>query len=78
MLLQDFRRRRPDVTVKLAEDKTIRLLPRLLSGRLDLALVRPPEKPDRRLEFLFLLYETRGGRRFRASSPRLAQTCDGG
>ena len=58
MLLQDFRRRRPDVTVKLAEDKTIRLLPRLLSGRLDLALVRPPEKPDRRLEFLFLLYES--------------------
>ena len=29
-----------------------------LSGRLDLALVRPPEKPDKRLEFLFLLHET--------------------
>jgi DNA-binding transcriptional LysR family regulator len=58
MLLHDFRRRRPDVTVKLTEDKTIRLLPRLLSGRLDLALVRPPEKPDRRLEFLFLLQES--------------------
>jgi DNA-binding transcriptional LysR family regulator len=58
MLLQDFRRRRPDVTVKLTEEKTIRLLPRLMSGRLDLALVRPPEKPDRRLEFLFLLHET--------------------
>jgi len=58
ILLHDFRRRRPDVTVKLTEEKTIRLLPRLLSGRLDLALVRPPEKPDRRLEFLFLLHET--------------------
>jgi DNA-binding transcriptional LysR family regulator len=58
MLLHDFRRLRPDVTVKLTEEKTIRLLPRLLSGRLDLALVRPPEKPDRRLEFLFLLHET--------------------
>jgi DNA-binding transcriptional LysR family regulator len=58
MLLHDFRRRRPDVTVKLTEEKTIRLLPRLMSGRLDLALVRPPEKPDRRLEFLFLLHET--------------------
>ena len=58
MLLQDFRRRRPDITVKLTEEKTIRLLPRLMSGRLDLALVRPPEKPDRRLEFLFLLHET--------------------
>jgi len=58
MLLQDFRKRRPDVAVKLTEEKTIRLLPRLLSGRLDLALVRPPDKPDRRLEFLFLLHET--------------------
>src|SRR2546423_6201947 len=58
MLLHDFRRRRPDVTVKLTEEKTTRLLPRLMSGRVDLALVRPPEKPDRRLEFLFLLHET--------------------
>jgi DNA-binding transcriptional LysR family regulator len=58
MLLHDFRKRRPDVTVKLTEDKTIRLLPRLLSGRLDLALVRPPQQPDSRLQFLFLLHET--------------------
>jgi DNA-binding transcriptional LysR family regulator len=58
VLLHDFRKRRPDVTVKLTEDKTIRLLPRLISGRLDIALVRPPEKPDKRLEFLFLLHET--------------------
>jgi DNA-binding transcriptional LysR family regulator len=57
-LLHDFRRRRPDVTVQLVEDKTVRLLPKLLSGRLDLAIVRPPERPDRRLEFLFLLHET--------------------
>jgi DNA-binding transcriptional LysR family regulator len=57
-LLSDFRARRPDVTVKLTEDKTIRLLPRLITGRLDIALVRPPEKPDKRLEFLFLLHET--------------------
>lgn len=53
MLLHDFRKRRPDVTVKLTEDKTIRLLPRLLSGRLDLALVRPPRQPDSRLQFCF-------------------------
>ncbi|QWG12053.1 LysR family transcriptional regulator [Bradyrhizobium sediminis] len=58
MLLHDFRERRPDVTVKLTEDKTIRLLPRLISGRLDLALVRPPDKPDGRLEFLLLFHET--------------------
>jgi DNA-binding transcriptional LysR family regulator len=57
-LLYDIRDRRPDVSVKLVEDKTIRLLPRLLSGRLDLAFVRPPENPDKRLEFLFLLHET--------------------
>jgi DNA-binding transcriptional LysR family regulator len=58
MLLHDFREQRPDVTVQLVEDKTIRLLPRLLSGRLDLAFVRPPESPDKRLEFMFLLHET--------------------
>jgi DNA-binding transcriptional LysR family regulator len=58
MLLRDFRERRPDVAVQLVEDKTIRLLPRLLSGRLDLAFVRPPESPDKRLEFMFLFHET--------------------
>lgn len=58
MLLRDFRKRRPDVAVQLVEDKTIRLLPRLLSGRLDLALVRPPQRADRRLDFLFLFHET--------------------
>jgi DNA-binding transcriptional LysR family regulator len=58
MLLHDFRRRRPDVTVQLVEDKTMRLLPRLLSGRVDLAFVRPPENFNKRLEFLFLFHET--------------------
>ncbi|MDB5618063.1 LysR substrate-binding domain-containing protein [Tardiphaga sp.] len=57
-LLHDIRELQPEVSVKLVEDKTIRLLPRLLSGRLDLALVRPPETADKRLEFLFLLHET--------------------
>ena len=47
-LLRDFRQRQPDVVVNLVEDKTIRMLPWLLSGRLDLALVRPPDA-DRRL-----------------------------
>jgi DNA-binding transcriptional LysR family regulator len=58
LLLHDFRERRPDIAVQLLEDKTIRLLPRLLSGRLDLAFVRPPENPDKRLEFFFLFHET--------------------
>jgi DNA-binding transcriptional LysR family regulator len=57
-LLHDIRSQLPDVGVRLVEDKTIRLLPRLLSGRLDLALVRPPESADKRLEFLFLFHET--------------------
>ncbi|MET0877523.1 MAG: LysR family transcriptional regulator, partial [Tardiphaga sp.] len=58
MLLHDFRARCPDVTVELVEDKSIRLLPRLLSGRLDLAFVRPPENPDKRLEVQLLFHET--------------------
>jgi DNA-binding transcriptional LysR family regulator len=58
MLLRNFRERRPDVAVQLLEEKTIRLLPRLLSGRLDLVFVRPPAHADRRLEFLFLFHET--------------------
>ena len=58
MLLHDFRMHRPDVRVQLVEDKTIRLLPRVLSGRIDLAFVRPPESPDKRLEFMFLFHET--------------------
>jgi DNA-binding transcriptional LysR family regulator len=58
LLLHDLRDERPDLKVQLLEDKTIRLLPRLLSGRLDLALVRPPERPDKRLEFLPLLHES--------------------
>jgi DNA-binding transcriptional LysR family regulator len=58
MLLQDFRKARPDVAVQLLEEKTIRLLPRLLSGRLDLALVRPPEHRDKRIAFAMLFHET--------------------
>lgn len=57
-LLADFRREHPDVDVRLTEQKTIRLLPRLLSGRLDLAFVRPPETRDHRLAFRALLTET--------------------
>lgn len=58
MLLHDFRQRHPAIVVVLVENKTIRLLPWLLSGRIDLALVRPPEQPNKVLEFKFLLHET--------------------
>lgn len=57
-LLHDMREQQPEVAVQLVEDKTIRLLPRLLSGGLDLAFVRPPDRADKRLEFLFLFHET--------------------
>lgn len=57
-LLRDFRSKHPEIVVQLIEDKTIRLLPRILSGALDLAFVRPPERPDKRLEFRDLLRET--------------------
>lgn len=57
-LLQALRGRHPGVTVKLVEDKTIRLLPQLLSGRLDLVFVRPPASVDQRIELMPVLFET--------------------
>ncbi len=58
LLLHDFREAHPGIAVQLVEDKSVRLLPRLLSGSLDLALVRPPEIADKNLEFMFLFHET--------------------
>lgn len=57
-LLPHFREAYPGIDVELLEQKTIRLLPRLLSGRLDIAIVRPPDLRDARLEFLPLFFET--------------------
>lgn len=57
-LLPYFREAHPGVDVELLEQKTIRLLPRLLSGRLDIAIVRPPDVWDARLEFQPLFFET--------------------
>src|SRR5262245_41412605 len=58
LLLHDVREQRPDIKVQLLEDKTILLIPRLLSGRLDLAFVRPPDRLDKRIEFLMLFHES--------------------
>ena len=58
LILHDFREWRPGVAVEIVEDKTIRLLPRLASGRIDLAFVRPPPTPDGTFEFRFLFHET--------------------
>ncbi len=58
LLLPKFREVHPEIDVQLLEQKTIRLLPRLLSGRLDIAIVRPPEVRDKRLNFHPLFFET--------------------
>ncbi|WP_454818135.1 LysR family transcriptional regulator [Labrys neptuniae] len=58
MLLQDLRAVRPDMATQLIEDKTIRLLPRLLSGRIDLAFIRPPDAVDHRIKTVRLFHET--------------------
>lgn len=57
-LLHDFRERRAAVTVQLLEDKTVRLVPKLLSGRLDIAFIRPPVGLDKRIETMMLFHET--------------------
>lgn len=57
-LLSRFHENYPQVEVRLLEQKTVRLVPRLLSGRLDVAFVRPPEHQDPRLVFRHLLYES--------------------
>jgi len=57
-LLTHFRQSNPHIDVSLHEQKSIRLLPRLLSGSLDLAIVRPPERRDNRFVFRTLLSET--------------------
>ena len=57
-LLHDLGAAHPEISVQLVEDKTARLLPKILSGALDLAFVRPPERMDARLEFMPLLQES--------------------
>jgi DNA-binding transcriptional LysR family regulator len=56
-LMHDFRAHHPDQSIQIIEDRTLRLLPKLLSGRLDLAFVRPPDRRDPNIEFRHLLHE---------------------
>lgn len=48
----------PEIAVQIIEQKTIRLLPRLLSGGLDIAFCRPPDQRDPRIQFRTLFFET--------------------
>ncbi|GAA0780345.1 LysR substrate-binding domain-containing protein [Roseibium denhamense] len=57
-LIPLFRDMHPEIDIELLEQKTIRLLPRLLTGRLDVAIVRPPEVLDPRLVLRSLFFET--------------------
>lgn len=57
-LLQHLRREHPGIDVQLIEQKTIHLLPKLLSGGLDIAFCRPPDTRDPRLAFRTLFAET--------------------
>ncbi len=56
-LVHDFREKQPDLEVFLVEEKSASLLPKLASGGLDVAFVRPPITPPSTIEFDFLLYE---------------------
>ena len=56
--LPQFRELHPEIDIELLEQKTIRLLPRVLSGRLDAAIVRAPDVTDPRLSVVKLFNET--------------------
>lgn len=57
-LLQFLRVEHPDLEVQLIEQKTIHLLPKLLSGSLDVVFCRPPDIRDPRISFRTLFFET--------------------
>lgn len=57
-LLQLVRTEAPELEIQIVEQKTIHLLPKLLSGSLDIAFCRPPDVRDRRLNFRTLFFET--------------------
>lgn len=57
-LLRLLRDERPGLDVHLIEQKTIHLLPKLLSGSIDLAFCRPPDVRDPRVVFRTLFHET--------------------
>ncbi|MFK0333929.1 LysR family transcriptional regulator [Rhizobium sp. NPDC090275] len=58
LLLHDFREVSPAIVTQLVEDKSIRLIPKLLAGRLDLIFIRPREGMSRNLVVMPLFFET--------------------
>lgn len=57
-LLQLQRNKHPEFEIQLIEQKTIHLLPKLLSGSIDIAFCRPPDIRDPRIHFQTLFFET--------------------
>lgn len=57
-VLKLIREEQPDLEVQLIEQKTIHLLPKLLSGSVDIAICRPPDVRDPRVVFRTLFHET--------------------
>lgn len=56
-LMHDFRAIAPDLEIVLVEDKTARMLPRMINGTLDVAFVRPPRMVRPQIHFEHLLDE---------------------
>ncbi|MGV6872250.1 LysR family transcriptional regulator [Pseudochelatococcus sp. B33] len=57
-LLHDLQALRPGIVIELVEDKSVRLVPKLLAGRLDIAFIRPREGMSRHLVVEPLFFET--------------------
>lgn len=57
LLVYDISREKPGVKIEILEEKSVSLIPKLLSGRLDLAFVRPRPNPNPEVEHVLLLNE---------------------
>lgn len=57
-IVQPLQETHPELEIQIVEQKTIHLLPKLLSGSLDIAFCRPPDVRDPRLVFRTLFHET--------------------
>lgn len=57
-LLQLMRIHHPEIEIQLIEQKTIHLLPKILSGSIDIAFCRPPDIRDPKIHFQTLFYES--------------------
>lgn len=56
-LMHDFRALMPELEIVLIEDKTARMLPKMINGTLDVAFVRPPKMVRPQIHFEHLLDE---------------------